>query len=183
MDIATLSVENRPVSGTNRVRSLRNSGKIPMVLYGGGKDAVSLQADYDSVKRHLAHRRRVYKLQLADGKEQPGFLKAVQWDCLTDEPLHIDLQRIELDKPLDLQIELVVVGRPAGETKGGRLVVDLKKLELACMPDSVPHEIEVRVSDLQCGAKLRAGDLPLPSGVSLRMPADRLVLHVTDPGD
>ena len=109
MEVATLPVEERSVKGTNAVRQLRDTGKIPMVLYGCKGESVSLQADYDSVKRHLTHRLRVYKLELG-GKEHPSFLKSVQWDCLTDEPLHLDFLRIKMDEPLKLEIRIVTVG-------------------------------------------------------------------------
>ena len=56
MEVATLNVEDRKAAGTNQVRALRNTGKIPIILYGGGEQSVSLQAEYTDVKRHLETR-------------------------------------------------------------------------------------------------------------------------------
>ena len=179
MEVATINVEDRSAQGTNQVRKLRDTGKIPMALYGGGQDPVSLQADYREVKRHLEHHLRVFKL--ARGSEvQPGYLRDVQWDCLTDEPLHVDFQRIEMDQPLKMDIELALLGHPKGESAGGRLVRDVQYLHLACLPAHVPEQVEFRVNDLDCGEKVFARDIELPEGCTLDMPADRMILHVTE---
>jgi len=180
MEIASLSVEERSTKGTNAVRQLRDTGMIPMVLYGGTGEPVSLQADYDSVKRHLTQRLRVYNLSLG-GNDHPSYLKSVQWDCLTDEPLHLDFLRIKLDEPLKLEIRLTSLGRPVGLSAGGRLIQDTKVLSLSCMPDSVPDAIEIKIDHLEAGEKILAKDLDLPEGVTIDMPEDTVIFRVTDP--
>jgi large subunit ribosomal protein L25 len=180
MEVALLEVEERASKGSNEIRRLRDSGKIPMIIYGGGGESISLQADYGAVKRHLSHHLRVYKLNLG-GQEMPGYLKTVQWDCLTDEPLHIDFQRIEMDVPLRLSIQLATLGRPVGEASGGRVIIDNPVLHLSCMPDSVPMHIEIAISDLDIGDQMLAKDLPLPSGVTLDMPGDAVIIRVVSP--
>ena len=180
MEVATLSAEERSANGTNSVRQLRDTGKIPMVLYGGKGETVSLQADYDLVKRHLAHRLRVYKLNFG-GSEHASYLKSVQWDCLTDEPLHLDFQRIAMDQPLKLEIRITTFGHPKGIAKGGRMIQDTKMLNLSCMPDSVPDFVEIKIADMDTGDKIVAKDLVLPEGVTLDMPEDKVIMRLTDP--
>ena len=180
MEVATIKVQDRTASGTKQVRRLRDSGIIPLVLYGGGQQSVSLQANYHEVKRHLEHHVRVFKL--ARGSEvQPGYMQNVQWDCLTDEPLHLDFQRIEMDVPLHMDIELVLLGHPKGEVAGGRLVRDIPYLHLACLPANVPEHVELRITDLDIGDSVFAGEIALPPGCTLDMPADALMLHIADP--
>lgn len=180
MEVATLSAEERSANGTNSVRQLRDTGKIPMVLYGGKGETVSLQANYDSVKRHLAHRLRVYKLDFGGG-EHASYLKSVQWDCLTDEPLHLDFQRIAMDQPLKLEVRITTFGHPMGIAKGGRMIQDTKMLNLSCMPDSVPDFVEIKIADMDTGDKIVAKDLVLPEGVTLDMPEDKVIMRLTDP--
>ena len=179
MEVATISVEMREAKGTNRVRNLRNTGKIPMVLYGGGRDAVSLQAEYNHVKPHLEHHLRVFQLKMGK-KEQPSYLQHVQWDCLTDEPLHLDFQRIDMSLPLKMDVELVLLGHPKGISKGGRVIRDVQYLHLACLPAHVPEQIDLKISEMECGDKIHAKDIELPEGCELDMPGDRLIIHVTD---
>lgn len=179
MEVVTLEVEKRTAAGTNRVKALRDTGKIPMVLYGGGQDPVSLQAAYVDVKRHLEHHLRVYHLHLGD-QMQPGYLQDVQWDCLTDEPLHMDFRRIEMDQPLMLNIELVLIGVPKSQSQGCRLIRDVQSLKLACLPAHVPEQIELNVRDLEPNERVFASDLKLPEGCSLNMPSDQQILHMTE---
>jgi large subunit ribosomal protein L25 len=180
MEVVTINVEDRIASGTNQVRKLRDTGKIPMVLYGGGQEPVSLQADYREMKRHLEHHLRVFKLARGS-EEQPGYMQNVQWDCLTDEPLHVDFQRIDMDTPLKMDIEIVLLGHPKGEAAGGRMIRDVQYLHLACLPAFVPEQVDLRVNDLDIGDHILAGDIEIPEGCTLDMPADRMVLHVADP--
>ncbi len=179
MEVVTLEVEKRTASGTNQVHALRDTGKIPMILYGGGQDSVSLQATYVDVKRHLEHHLRVYHLHLGD-QMQPGYLQAVQWDCLTDEPLHVDFRRIEMDQPLMLNIELSLIGIPKSQSRGCRLIRDVQHLKLACLPAHVPEQIGLHVTDLEPNQRVFAKDLDLPEGCSLNMPEDQQILHMTE---
>jgi large subunit ribosomal protein L25 len=179
MEVVVINVEDRTASGTNQVRKLRDTGKIPLVLYGGGQESVSLQADYPEIKRHLEHHIRVFKL-LKGKEEQAGYMQHVQWDCLTDEPLHIDFQRIDMDKPLKMDIELVLLGHPKGAAAGGRIIRDVQYLHLACLPAHVPEQIELRVNDLEIGDHVLAREIELPEGCTLDMPGDRQILHVTE---
>lgn len=178
MDIATLSVETRSARGSRQTRVLRSTGMIPVVLYGGDEAPLHLQARYYDVKRHLSAQLRVYKLQVG-AQEQPGFLKDVQWDCLTDEPLHLDFFRIDMEKPLLLEIEILTIGHPKGAASGGVLVQDMKRIRLSCQPRSVPKVIEVKVADLEAGGEIRAKDLVLPEGCSIDVPEDAIIVHVT----
>ena len=180
MEVATIQVERREANGTKQVRKLRDTGKIPIVLYSGTTQPISLQADYTEIKRHLEHHLRVFMLQMGE-LNQPSYLQAVQWDCLTDEPLHIDFRRIDMETPLKMEIELVLLGHPKGLAAGGRLIRDVQNLSLACLPAHVPEQVEVRIGEMDCGDQLFAKDIKLPEGCTLDMPGDQLIVHVTEP--
>jgi large subunit ribosomal protein L25 len=105
----------------------------------------------------------------------------VQWDCLTDEPLHIDFQRIAMDKPLKLEVRITTLGHPKGIAQGGRMIQDAKVLNLSCMPESVPDFVEIKIADMDTGDKILAKDLELPEGVTLDMPEDKVIMRLTDP--
>ena len=180
MEVATINVESREANGTNEVRKLRDTGKIPMVLYGGGQDAVSLQAEYNQVKPLLEHHLRVFQLNMGK-KQQASYLQHVQWDCLTDEPLHLDFQRIEMNVPLKMDVELVLLGHAKGIAKGGRMIRDVQYMPLACLPAHVPEQLEHKIGEMECGEKIFAKDIELPEGCELDMPGDRLIIHLTDP--
>lgn len=178
MKIATIRVQGRKELGTKRVRRLREQNKIPAVLYGGGKENLPIAIDHDRLATHLRHHLRVYKLQL-DGKTHGCYLKEVQWDTLTDEPLHVDFERIDLSKPIDVEVELLYLGHPKGISHGGRFIKDLHSIQLRCLPEAIPENVELRVEHLDLHDRVLAGELELPEGCTLDVPPDTQICHIT----
>lgn len=178
MQIATIQVHKREQIGTNKVRRLRDQNKVPAVLYGGGKESLPIAIDYDELTTHLRHHLRIYKLDLG-GKAQGCYLKNVQWDTLTDEPLHVDFQRIDLTKPIDVEVALLYLGHPKGIAHGGRLIKELHSIKLRSLPEAIPEDIELKVDHLDLHDKVLANELELPAGCVLGVPAETQVCHVT----
>ena len=178
MDIATIQIQKRSAIGSNHVAYLRGDGQIPAVLYGMGGDTVPVSINHQEMSAHLRNRLKVYRLAM-DGKEQPAFLKEVQWDALSDQPIHIDFQRIDLANPIELIVELSFIGNPKGASRGGSLTKDRETVLLSCKPDSIPLQIEVKVGGLDLGDKLLANELVLPEGTTLATPEDAIICKVT----
>jgi len=178
MQIATLQVHKREQTGSNKVRRLRDQNKVPAVVYGDGKESQPISIDHDALATHLRHHLRVYKLDLS-GKTQGCYLKAVQWDILTDEPLHVDFQRIDLSKPMNVEVELLYLGHPKGLAHGGRFIKDLHAITLRSLPEAIPENIELKVDHLDLLDKVLAAELELPAGCVLGVPAETQVCHVT----
>ncbi len=178
MEVTKIDVAPRSERGSAQVARLREAGRVPAILYGGGGDSLSLSVDERELMGRIRNHHRVFRLAM-DGKEQAIFLKEVQWDCLTDRPLHADFQRIDLNKPIDIDVELTYLGHPVGAGKGGRLIRDMNALPIACLPASMPETIEIKVSELDLAEKILASEVELPSGVTLRVPDDAVVCHMT----
>lgn len=178
MQIATIQVQKREQTGSNKVRRLREHNKIPAVLYGEGKESLSIAIDHEELSTHLRHHLRVFKLKL--GSETQGcYLKEVQWDILTDEPLHVDFQRIDLKKPIDVDVEILYLGHPKGISHGGRFIKDLHAIPLRCLPEAIPEHVELRVEHLDLHGHILAGEVELPPGCVLAVSAETQVCHVT----
>ena len=122
MEVTTMRAEVRSEIGSNALRHLRTAGKVPAVLYGRGKDPVTLSLEGHPLGLELGKRHKVFQLELPTGTEA-AFLQAVQWDNLTDAPIHLDFKRIDLNEPMALRVELTFIGIAAGIGKGGSLVV------------------------------------------------------------
>ena len=177
MDISTIEVEERTATGRNQVARIRAEGKVPAVLYGAGRASRHLSVMERELERHVRQHHKVFKLAL-EGKEQAIYLQEIQWDCLSDEPLHVDFRRIDLKKPIELTVELNYLGHPKGISKGGRLAKDMIQLKIRCLPVKIPDAIDIQVGELDVGDKILARELTLPEGVTLAIPGDRLVSHL-----
>ena len=180
MEVTTLKADERVLIGTNKVKRLRDAGKVPAVIYGRNGAPVHVELEGREVERELRRHHRVFELDVA-GQTESVYLQAVQFDVLTDLARHIDFMRIDIDKPFAALVELAFVGHPVGAPKGGVLIRDRTKLPVKAKPLAVPYEIEVPTGDVDLGDTVVAGDFELPHGVHLDCPLDTIVCHM--PGE
>ena len=108
----------------------------------------------------------------------PLLLQEVQFDALTDRPLHIDFLRVDMDKPMPVEVELAYLGVPKGQSQGGQLLKDRTTLKVLSLPASIPHDIQVRVAGVDIGDEVKAGSLKLPEGVSLDCSPDTVICRM-----
>lgn len=166
MEVTTLNAEDRKALGTKQVARLREAGRVPCVLYGDGGETVSLSLSETDVERELRKHHRVFRL-VKGGKTQGVLIQDVQFDVITDRPLHIDFLRIDLDKPVQVEVEIVFVGHPVGLSKGGSLVRDRATILVESLPAAVPEDIKVGVKHMDIGDRILASEMQLPEGVTL----------------
>lgn len=177
MELTKIQAEPRSAVGSNQVARLRADGKVPAVIYGGGGENVPVALSGRELERHLRAHHRVFSLQLGD-REETTYLQDVQYDVLTDRPMHLDFKRIDLTKPIHVTVEIVYLGHPVGLGKGGRLVKDMNDVPILCLPTAIPETIELTINDLDLGQKILAKDLPLPQGATLDVDPETLVCHL-----
>jgi large subunit ribosomal protein L25 len=180
MEIAKILARKRPKLGSNHTASLRAAGHVPAVMYGDDRDVMPLSLDQRELETHLRHHHRIYEVDV-DGEPQAAYLQDVQWDCLTDLPLHVDFKRIRLHEAIEVEVELTFLGHPVGAREGGQLNQDRHSVTVSCLPTKVPDTIEVNVSALELNQEILAGQLVLPEGVALVTEADTVVCHVMMP--
>ena len=178
MEVSTLKVEAREATGTNQVARLRQEGRVPGVIYGGTGESSKISMDSIEVERELRQHHRVFKLEVG-GNAEAVYMQSVQFDCVTDVPLHIDFLRIDIEKPMEVDIELQYVGHAKGEAAGGALIRDEHKIALKAKPLAIPYEVEVPIKHLEKGDTIKASDLELPEGCELNCSPDLQICHMT----
>jgi large subunit ribosomal protein L25 len=178
MEVTKIAAMARQEIGKRAIKHVRAAGRVPAVVYGMGGEPEHVSLDVRDVERELRHRHRVFRIEVTGGAEQPVFLQDLQLDALTDEPMHMDFLRIDLDKPIATEVQLVFLGVPAGAAKGGALMRDMQRLKVKTLPAALPREIEVKVGALDLDDEIRAKDLVLPAGVELDVSAEAIVCHV-----
>lgn len=177
MKVANLNAAARTSRGSNANFQLRKNGRIPAVIYGLGSTNETVSLDADEFQTHIRHHHRVFRIDVG-GKEEAAYMQSVQWDCLTDEPLHVDFLRIDLTKPMHLVVGATFIGHPNGLSKGGQLIRDHQEISILALPDAVPDQIEINVDALELDERILAKELTLPAGVTLDMPGDTVICHV-----
>jgi large subunit ribosomal protein L25 len=118
MSELTLEVQKRESKGKNSNRQLRAQGRIPAVLYGGGRESVPLEVDRKTVLELLkkaGSENAVFLLKLGEtGKERHAMIRDLQIDPLQRHIVHIDFQRIEMSQKVRVEVHVEVEGLPYG---------------------------------------------------------------------
>jgi|CZKH01.1.fsa_nt_gi large subunit ribosomal protein L25 len=183
-----LEANPRDAGTKNQARRVRREGKIPAVVYGAGKDAMSVSVDPRHVLRILrseSGHNTIFDLAVSGGENtQAETAKAMivdwQYEPIKGHLLHIDLKRIAMDKALRVSVPIMLQGMAAGvKTEGGILEQMLREVEIACLPGDIPSHIDVDISHLTFGKVLRVSDLPHSEKLKFLTDANQPVAHVT----
>ncbi|HEY0780817.1 MAG TPA: 50S ribosomal protein L25 [Thermoanaerobaculia bacterium] len=183
MSDVTIEVKQREDVGTNASRRLRNQGLIPAVVYGGGKETVSIHVErkglLDKLKGHASDN-TIFLLKMAgSGKERHAMIRNMQLDPVSRSVVHIDFQRILMTEKVRVQVPIELVGTAFGvKTEGGVLDFVNRELQIECLPGDIPKHIDLDVTDLHVGQHVEAGALTLPKGVTLLDDADKVIVSL-----
>ena len=156
----------RDGSGSQASRRERAAGLIPVIIYGHGQGNVQCKVDGHDLALAFSSSDQVFNLEVA-GKKESCLVKEVQYDTFGQRILHVDFSRIDLSEQVAVEVVLEFRGDPAGVSAGGTRIVHHPKLSVNCRADSIPDVITIDVTALEIGDSLHAGEVELPSGVTL----------------
>jgi large subunit ribosomal protein L25 len=182
---ATLTAEPRSQRGKGGARKLRAAGRVPAVVYGHGEETRSLTVDAHELERLFAqiHKENtIINLKISgDRAEIRALVREVQAHPFRGDILHVDFYQIHAGERITVEVPIVLTGTPEGVKLGGMLQHALDGLEVRCLPDQIPNEIRVDVSQLGIGDSVHVGDLSVPEGVELLVDEERTVCSVIAP--
>lgn len=186
MEQINLDVQLRKNLGSAHAQKIRRANLIPAVIYGGEEKPTMIQTDrkiYDRIARQHAGQSLIYHLNVADeGKkiaDYPAIIKDIQLHPVSEEVIHLDFNRISLDKEIEINVKIVTKGEAIGVKRdGGTVEHNLWELDVVCLPTNIPHHIEVDISNLGIHDGIHVKDLVLPSGVRTKHDPESVVLMV-----
>lgn len=164
------------------ITRLRRQGRVPAVLYGKGLDNLFIHLDEIQVQRCLQEGGRNALLNLkVEGKPYRAMIREVQRDSIKGKIIHVDFITVRLDEPIDTEVSIELEGEPRGVKDGGVLQVQLRSAAIRCLPNEIPSELVVDVSEMEIGDTVTLSALKLPEGVELLSDADELIASVLPP--
>jgi len=181
-----LQVKDRESRGSRDSRRLRRDGLIPGVLYGAKTKAHPFCVEERELRRVLSGGGGLHVILDVELEGQksthPSVLKAYQQDPIKGRLLHVDLQEVRLDQPIQAVVSVTLVGEAAGAKEGGVLSQVSRELNVEALPMEIPEHIDADVSGLGIGDALRLADLPAIEGVTfLDDPEETVLATVTLP--
>lgn len=163
-----LNFEPRKI-GAKFAKSARSEGLIPVVLYGlhQENEYYSLKKS-DFIKQVLGHEAELFNVSIGSKIKLNTVMKDQVYDSLKNEYTHLDFMRVDSKVMLKIHVPIKLIGEPVGvKTDKGILNKILGEIEVECLPDDIPSEIEFDVSMLKLDEKITVGDLALPANVLL----------------
>jgi large subunit ribosomal protein L25 len=179
----TLKAQLRAAAGKGSARRLRRAGLVPAVAYGKGLPSTPIAVAPRQVAAILKSelgKNAVIRLEL-DDKNLLAMIRDYSLSPVERQIEHVDFIEVKLDKPVDVDVPLVPVGKAAGVTAGGVLRVVYRTVPVRCLPDRIPVKIETEVSHLALGQHITTQELKLPEGVTVRLPAEQTLISVVAP--
>ncbi|MBW8034784.1 MAG: 50S ribosomal protein L25 [Planctomycetes bacterium] len=174
-DTVSLKAEIREGLGSKCAAKLRKGGKLPAVMYGHGKEALSIALDGHTFVEELHHGHRLFEID-AGGNKQMALVKALQYDHFGKNMIHVDLMRVDMSEHVTVKVKIELRGTHIGAQSGGMIDSHLDELEVECAVSDIPDVIQVVIKDIDVGDAIHAGEIELPAGMTLKTPSDALVL-------
>lgn len=167
-----------------KVKNLRQKGILPGVLYGPGIENVPLEIDlkeFEKVFKTVGESSLVRLL--VDKKEYLVLVHALEFDPISQHPIHVDFYQPKLDEEITVTVPLVFGGEaPAVKELSGTLIKNIHELEVKALPQNLPHEIRVPVGKLATFEdNVTIKDLEVPEGVKIEKDPEEIVALVAAP--
>jgi len=179
---AVVAAEPRSSRGKNEARRTRVAGKIPAIVYGAFKDpqAVSVNPkDILKIIRGKSGHNSIFDLEISGVERTPVIVADEQYDPVKDTLIHIDLKRIDLTRKLRVSIPVHAHGEAKGvKQQGGVLDLVTRSIEIECIPDAIPNQFDVDVTELMIGNNIRVSDLKVGDGIRILTSPEAVIAHV-----
>jgi large subunit ribosomal protein L25 len=166
-------------------RKLAGQNRIPAVVYGIGREAVSISVDkhdFEMLMAHHAAGSTIVEMQI-EGEKKPinAMIREMQMNPIKDTIMHVDFLAIEMDKAVNAQVALRLLNDPAGVKAGGILTINFHNINVEAKPADLPEYLEIDVAALEIGDSLHIKDLAAPSGVTILDDAEEVICSVQAP--
>ncbi|HQS37800.1 MAG: 50S ribosomal protein L25/general stress protein Ctc [Methylotenera sp. 24-45-7] len=165
-----INAVKRDAKGTGASRRLRHAGAVPGVVYGGGKDAITIELNAKELFmefRHEAFHASVLTLIL-DGKKESVLLRDFQMHPVRNTIQHVDFQRVSATEKIHVKVPFHFINADVapGVKLGGGIVAHVQtEADVSCLAKDLPEFIEVDVASLEIGHSIHLSQIKLPKGV------------------
>ncbi|MGF1592459.1 MAG: 50S ribosomal protein L25/general stress protein Ctc [Kiloniellaceae bacterium] len=168
-DVVELPAQARDRAGKGPARAARRAGRVPGVIYGAKKDP-SLVTVEERLLNKLLHQGGFFSTLFdvkVDGKAERVLARDVQFDPVSDFPVHIDFLRVSATTSVHVEVAVHFLNEDQcpGLREGGVLNVVRHEVELTCRADAIPQYIEVDLTGLEVGDGVHISMVKLPAGV------------------
>jgi len=165
----SITAEARERAGKGAARGTRRAGRVPAVIYGNKETPVLISLDNIELHQKLrnpgffAH---IFEVSV-NGDIHRVLARDVQYDPVTDRPLHVDFMRFSANTRIEVEVSVIFINEEEspGLKMGGVLNIVRHEIELECSPGNIPESLTVDLTGLEMGDSVHISDIVLPEGV------------------
>ena len=165
MGLVTLNASKREDLATSSTKTNRKMGNIPGIFYYRGNPSIPIYIK-DKILNPFIYTSEVNIINLViEGIPEAHncILKDIQFDPISDKPIHFDLLGISENEKIKIEIPVKLVGAPVGVKDGGIIQNPIHKIEIECFPKDIPPHIEINIEHLKIGDGVKVGELEHPN--------------------
>lgn len=181
MEILNLKASRREVVGNGPARVLRRENKIPAILYGPKAESVKLTIDkveLEPIFKSGAVAQKLLKLQIDGADGRNVMIREMQRDPVSHNLLHLDFYEVSMDQKIKVMVPVVTTGKCVGVEMGGMLQIIRRELEVFCLPDQIPENITIDITNLDVGHSFHVEDLQLEGNIEVPAEVNFTILTI-----
>ncbi len=177
MSEGNIEAEPRTEFGKGAARRIRRAAKVPAVLYGHGGEPVHISLPGHETMLALKHGGVNALLRITvNGKEQMALPKQIQRDAIKGFLEHLDLILVRVGEKVTVDIPVHVTGEADPDAL---VVTETSTISVEAEATHIPEYVEVSIEGLKVGDQIFAKDLQVPSGSTVLLDDDALIVNVT----
>ncbi|MEF3244845.1 MAG: 50S ribosomal protein L25 [Caldisericaceae bacterium] len=179
MKRVAINAEIRPINTKGNLKAYRMEGKIPGIVYGKIVDTFPILVDgraFSKLSREVG-RTAIFDINIS-GKIYPAVVKEVQIDPIKRNVIHLDFEAVDLEKPVYVNLPVVIKGESIGVKKGGILDQSLREVEVEGLLTDLPDKVEVDVTNLDIKDVIYVKDIDLGDKIKIYTDPEAVVVSV-----
>lgn len=179
-------VEERTISGSTACRRLRREGKVPANVFGLDRPPFSVQLEpqrIEEVLRSKSGQNTILTLSMV-GRDVRSDVRIIelQRDPVTERVIHVDFVRVDPTVVVTVEVPVHLIGVPLGvRNEGGVLDFVHRELNISCLPDRIPTQFDIDVSELHLNQHVSASDIEFGEGIVLEDDENTIIATVAAP--
>jgi large subunit ribosomal protein L25 len=184
-NIMNVNAESRKEVGKKISKKLRKEGRVPAIIYGGDRESIPislLMSDLKQILKAEMGENTILRI-LRDDLKVDAMLKQIQYDHLSESIIHVDFIRIDLTKPIEVNVPVEIIGESIGvRLEEGIFDFINRELKIWSIPDKIPKAIEVDVSDLHIGHSIKVEELDIAEDIEFLSDPQTVICAVSVKG-
>ena len=166
----SLDANIRDNSTKGQLNTIRKSGNVPAIIYGGKDQNQKISIPKKSLKMLIERQNflsNIITLNL-DGKTQNVLPREVKYHILSDEPTHVDFLRVLPGVKIKIEVPVNFINheKSPGLKRGGVLNIVRRKVELKCPSEKIPENLTLDLDGIDIGESFKISSVKLDDEVT-----------------